>query len=829
VRLPKTEKNSLRLYNSRVIQTYLDYIETAFPGLDGRELLDRAGITAHEVSDTGHWFTQQDVDRFHQVVVERTGDENISRKAGRFSASSKGMSLFKQYVIGLLSTETAFLAIGRIHALFSKAAMVEVKRRGWGVMEIIARPGPGVEEKSYQCSNRMGMLEALPRLFTDQDTHIEHPRCFHKGDSACHYIVSWHSPASLKLKRMRNYALLFSAPAAAIVFLKFPQLLMPMLLMLTGLNAVAWIAHGRVKCTELEKIVGTGRRLAEERIERADARYNDSVLVQEVGRATAAILNADALMQQLAALMRSRLRFDRGLILLADEGGDRLHYSAGYGYSANEIAFLRKAVSLPIAQTAVGCFMRAFVKQRALIVNTAADLLGPAYPVDPTDPPVRVGSLLCVPIVYKDVSLGILAVDDIVAKRSLDKSDVNLLEGIAAHIAISINNARSFQKLQQSEAKYRQTMESLREGFFEIDLHRKVLFANLAFSRLLGRSAEDIVHAHFDRFFTAEGQERLEALFANLQQSIEPVHFSPFEIIDRKGKSIPVDLSASVVIDDAGRPVGFRGILRDATERIQLERKRQLLESQIQQIQKLESVGILAGGIAHNFNNWLEGILGNVALIRLRAAQDPKITENALKIESIVEKAAVMNRQLISYARGGNYEVKPTALNKLIREFSETLDTARRDITLTLILDPDLPTVQADRNQIEQVLWNFYINAADAMPGGGSVRIHTARATHAALQGKPYAVVPGEYATVAFSDTGSGIAPEHLNSIFDPFFTTKKGKGTGLGLASAYGIIKSHKGYIEVVSEPGRGTTFQIYLPSTAASESSDGDPDDRQ
>lgn len=818
MRLPKPEESAPRLYNSRIIQTYLDYIETAFPGLDGRELLDRAGIAVHEVADTGHWFTQQEVDRFHQVLVERTGDADISRKAGRFSASSRGMALFKQYVAGLLSTETAFLAIGRIHTLFSKAATVEVKRRGRGVMEIIARPGPGVEEKPYQCANRLGMLEALPKVFTDQDAHIEHPRCFHKGDSACHYIVSWHSPASLKLKHIRNYALLFSAPAVVFVFFALPQLLMPVLLMLTGLNAAAWIAHERVKCTELEKIVETGRRSAEERIERADARYNDSVLVQELGRATAAVLNVDALMQQLAELMRNRLRFDRGLILLADEGGDRLHYSAGYGYSTDEIEVLRKAALPPTAQTAAGCFMRAFVQQRALIATTSAELLGPAHPFDPTtDPPVKVRSMLCVPIVYKEVSLGILAVDDIAAKQSLDKSDANLLEGIAAHIAISINNARSFQKLQQSEAKYRQTLESLREGFFEIDLHQMILFANLALSQLLGRSPADIVHTRFDRFFTAQGQVRLDALLAKLQHSKEPVHFSQFEIIDREGKSIPVDLSASVIIDDAGRAVGFRGILRDATERLQLERERQLVESQIQQMQKLETVGLLAGGIAHNFNNWLEGILGYIALIRIRAKKDPKINENALKIESIVEKAAIMNRQLISYARGGNYEVKQTDLNTLIQKFSETLDADRRDITLTLSLDPNLPTVQADKNQIERVLWNFYINAVDAMPGGGSVRLQTARATHAALQSKTYAAVPGEYAMVAFTDTGSGIAPEHLRSIFDPFFTTKKGKGTGLGLASAYGIIKSHNGYIDVVSEPGRGTTFRFYLPSMAA------------
>lgn len=803
----KAGKNESGLYNSRVVQNYLDYIGFAYPRLDGRKLLERAGIATHEVADTGHWFSQQEVDRFHAAVVERTGDVDISRKAGRFSASSRGMSLFKQYVAGLMNTGSVLLATARIYPLFSKGASIEVKRHGRGVMEIIARPAAGVDEKPYQCDNRLGTFEALPSLFTNQEIHIEHPSCFHKGDKSCRYMVSWKSPASLKLKLVRNYTLLFSVPAAVLAFFNTPALLM-----LTALNVGVWIAHGRVKCRELEKIVENSRRSAEELIGMADERYNNSVLVQEVGRATAAILNVEALMQQLAVLMHNRLSFNRGLILLADEGVAQLRYSAGYGYSANEIAYLENAALRLTPQVAAGSLVRAFVEQKPVIAETAVELLGPACAPDPTDPPIGVHSLLCVPIVYKEVSLGILAVDNVDGEDPLNKSDVNLLEGIAAHIAISINNARSFQKLQQSEAKYRQTLESIREGFFEIDLDKKILFANEALSRLLGRSPDDVVHSTFDRFFTLEKRVELEMLFARLQESNEPIRFSQFEIVNREGGKNPVDLSASVITDETGRTVGFRGILRDATERLQLEKKRKLMEKQLQQMQKLEAIGILAGGVAHNFNNWLAGILGNITLIRMRAAQEPKIVEKALKIESIIEKAAVMNRQLLSYARGGNYEVKPLALNSIIQGFLSTFGTIRKGIALSMDLEPDLPDAQADKSQIEQVFWNFYINAIEAMPDGGLLRVQTARVTHADLAGKPYPLSPDDYIMVAFSDTGMGIAPENLENIFNPYFTTKK-EGTGLGLASAYGIVKSHNGYIDVISEPGRGTTFKIFLP----------------
>ncbi|MBR9980984.1 MAG: response regulator, partial [Desulfatitalea sp.] len=168
----------------------------------------------------------------------------------------------------------------------------------------------------------------------------------------------------------------------------------------------------------------------------------------------------------------------------------------------------------------------------------------------------------------------------------------------------------------------------------------------------------------------------------------------------------------------------------------------------------------------------------------------------------------------LSYARGGNYEVKPSQLNAIIKESSELFSATRKEISVQLELDPNAGTVRVDRNQIEQVFWNMYVNAIDAMPDGGCLIIKTAKATPAQLRGRPFKVTPGDHAVVAFTDNGCGIAPEHLENIFEPFFTTKTGKGTGLGLASCYGIIKAHKGFIDVQSSKGVGTTFQIFLPS---------------
>ena len=259
----------------------------------------------------------------------------------------------------------------------------------------------------------------------------------------------------------------------------------------------------------------------------------------------------------------------------------------------------------------------------------------------------NVQSLLCVPIVYKKTSLGILAVDNAKSRAPLKKSDIILLEGIASQIAISISNAVSFQKLRESEEKYRQTLESITEGYYEINLNKRIVFANNALCRLLNCTLQDLMNNKLTSFFPSASLARLNQLFENISTTHEPVHFSHFDLQPPNSNTIPIDLSASLIIDQNGRARGFRGILRNATARLQLEKDKKELESQLLQAQKMEAIGTLAGGIAHNFNNWLAGILGNITLIRMDAKDHPKIVQRAGRIEKIIENASKMTRQLL--------------------------------------------------------------------------------------------------------------------------------------------------------------------------------------
>lgn len=806
--------DSSPLYNSRIIQTYIDYIRTTYPAIQINNILEQAEIKKDEINDPGHWFTQNQVDRFHDVIVALTGDKHISRHAGRFSASAKGIGLLKQYILGLMNIETVFDSTTKLMPLLTKGATVKGKRLGIRTVEIISTPNPGVQEKSYQCESRFGIIETLPKLFTNNYADIEHPQCFHQGDDYCRYIVRWTTSPSIKLKIVRNYSF-FGILLLIVGFFTLPITAIPLSTsIVVSLILITSLAYSHQKTKELEKVIDYYHETAQEQMQSVNINYDNALLVQEIGQATAAIFDIDELMNKLASLLQKHLPFDRGLILLADEAGSHLVFSAGYGYSQEELEQLQDSVFRLNNPDAKGAFIRAFHDQKYFVINDLNSIEGDLSARSRAmAKKFGVVSLLCVPILFKQRSLGILAVDHHQTKTSYKKSDVNLLQGIAAHIAISINNSRSFQRLKESEAKYRQTLESIVEGYYEIDCATKVCFANKALCQLLDYTFEQLIDSPFDRYFHADSERSLEDLCKSMCKDGRTVRFAHFKMIRKNRDLIPVDLSASPVIDSHGRIIGFRGLIRDATDRLNIEKEKKQLESKLLQAQKLEAIGKLAGGIAHNFNNWLNGILGNTALIRIDEQKGLKITDRLQKIESIIDSAAQMTQQLLGYARGGKYKIDQIDINKIIRSSADTFGVARKDISIELNLSSNVTAVQADKSQIEQVIWNLYANAVDAMPSGGKIAIETRIATPMDIQKYKHEIGDGNYMCMSFSDSGLGIEPKYLANIFEPFFTTKYGKGTGLGLASVYGIIKAHGGYIDVKSSVGQGSTFYVLLP----------------
>jgi two-component system cell cycle sensor histidine kinase/response regulator CckA len=257
-------------------------------------------------------------------------------------------------------------------------------------------------------------------------------------------------------------------------------------------------------------------------------------------------------------------------------------------------------------------------------------------------------------------------------------------------------------------------------------------------------------------------------------------------------------------------------VIHDITERKRAENEKRRLEDQLQQAQKMEAIGTLAGGIAHDFNNLLMAIQGRTSIMLMD--KDSSYTDFAhLKgIENDVANAADLTKQLLGFARRGKYEVRPTDLNELIRKESLMFGRTKKEIVIREKYEKDIWPVEIDRGQIQQVLLNLYVNAWQAMPGGGNLYVETENVTLDENYVKPFSTNPGRYVKMSITDTGIGMDKAIQGKIFDPFFTTKElERGTGLGLASAYGIIKNHGGFINVYSEKGHGSTFRIYLPAS--------------
>ncbi len=269
----------------------------------------------------------------------------------------------------------------------------------------------------------------------------------------------------------------------------------------------------------------------------------------------------------------------------------------------------------------------------------------------------------------------------------------------------------------------------------------------------------------------------------------------------------------------------------DITAHKKAREEKKKLERQLQEAQKMEAIGTLAGGIAHDFNNLLMGIQGNASLMLLDLTPDHPHYERLKSIEQQVRSGSELTRQILGFAKAGKYEVKPVDLNKLIRDQNRMFGRTRKEIRIHEDYDEDLWTVEVDSSQIGEVLLNLYVNAWQAMPGGGDLYVSTENVILKELDVKARNLDPGRYVKISVTDTGIGMDADTIQKIFDPFFTTKEmERGTGLGLASAYGIINNHGGMIDVHSEPGKGATFEIYLPATEAKvmESEDGVAEER-
>jgi len=369
--------------------------------------------------------------------------------------------------------------------------------------------------------------------------------------------------------------------------------------------------------------------------------------------------------------------------------------------------------------------------------------------------------------------------------------------------------------LRESEERFRELAELMPETIFEMDLEANLTFVNRNAYNYFGYTPTDFKKglSGFDMIIP-EDHDRSKENMAKLLNG-ERTGINEYTALRKDGTTFPVMIHSAPIFQD-GKPDGFRGFIIDISDRKKAEEERRKLEIQFQRAQRFEALGTLAGGIAHDFNNLLMNIQGNTSLMLFEIESTHPFFESLKKIEKQVKSGARLTRQMLGYARKGKFNVKAVDLNRIVNESADTFARTRKEITIHREFEEDLFPIEADEGQIEQVLLNLYVNAADAMPGGGSLFLKTKNETHVNIKSNHYSPAPGNYVQLTVTDSGIGMDNQTLERIFDPFFSTKDmGHGTGLGLASVYGIVKSHDGYIDVESKKDRGTTFTIFLPAS--------------
>ncbi len=366
---------------------------------------------------------------------------------------------------------------------------------------------------------------------------------------------------------------------------------------------------------------------------------------------------------------------------------------------------------------------------------------------------------------------------------------------------------RARQVLRESEARYRLLVENAAYGIFRTAPDGKFLDANNALATMLGYSSTDeLLTVNIRESIYAQPEKREALIAATIAKGF--ADGLELEWVRKDGQPVMVRLSARLIRDPNGDSY-FEGIVENVTEW-------RALETQLRQAQKMEAVGRLAGGVAHDFNNLLMVIKGHTELLMERTAPDHPDFRKIDQIKKAADRAAGLTRQLLAFSRMQVMQPHVMDLNATITEMGKMLPRLiGEDIELAILTKPELGHVKADAGQIEQVVLNLTVNARDAMPKGGKLLIETSNVELDEAYARTHPpLMPGRYVMLAVTDTGIGMDAATQAHIFEPFFTTKeKGKGTGLGLATVYGVVKQSGGFVWVYSELGKGTSFKIYLP----------------
>jgi len=429
-------------------------------------------------------------------------------------------------------------------------------------------------------------------------------------------------------------------------------------------------------------------------------------------------------------------------------------------------------------------------------------------------------SALWVPILFQEELLGVLSV---IGRKPFERAaDDELLQSFVAQAALAIHNAQQFAELRDSEDRFRDTFQQAAVGIAHVSMDGRWLRLNRRLSDILGYLPQELYDQPVHAILHAEDHDGERRQRRRIAADEIATDAQEKRFLGRDGSVIWTNVTVSLARDSAGAPKYFIMVVEDINDRKRTEQALRESEEHVRQLQKLDAIGRLAGGVAHDFNNLLTVVRGRSHLL-LKSGRLPEDSRRHIEVvDKTAERAATLTAQLLAFSRKQMLQPKRLSLNTLLADMEEMLQRLLgEDIDLLVLPGRRLGQVNADPGQLQQVVLNLGVNARDAMPQGGKLTLETGNVEFDASYVRQHpGSRPGRYVMLAVTDTGLGMTADVRARIFEPFFTTKPaGKGTGLGLAMVYGIVKQSGGNVWVYSEPGKGTTFKIYLPRVAAIE----------
>ncbi len=452
------------LYSSRIINTYINLIKRNYSYINIKELLRYAEMEPYQITDEGHWFTQKQINLFYERLEKLTGNKNIAREAGRYATSPDAIGVMRQYVLGFVGPAKAYEIVGKYARNFTRSSVYKSKRIASNKVEITVTPKEGVQEKPYQCENRLGFWDAISLLFNYRLPKIEHTECIFRGDSCCRYIISWRESHSVLWKTIRNYAVLVLSAISAGTYFIYPDIagytLFASIFIVLGITLHREI----LKNKELNNAIISIKDSSKELVDRIDLNYSNALMLNEIGQTLNGHISMDKILSEVIKILERRLGYDRGIILLSNNNKTLLNFYIGFGYTDEQFSLLKNTDFHIDRPESKGVFVDSFREKKPILINDVNEIettLSPRSLAFMKKMVTR--SFICCPITYENRPLGILAADNVKTKRPLRQSDVNLLMSIAPHIGISINNARI------SEAKDRQFQSILKTLAASID------------------------------------------------------------------------------------------------------------------------------------------------------------------------------------------------------------------------------------------------------------------------------------------------------------------------------------------------------------------------